>query len=51
MVRAEVEIGDGDGVGAGVEVGFLYGPSVHERGSVLLFGDRVVVRVEYAIVR
>jgi len=29
VVRAEVEVGNGDGVRAGVKVGFLDGPSVH----------------------
>jgi len=51
VVRAEVEVGDGDGVGAWVVVGFLRRTSVDECGCVVFFGERCVVGVELAFVR
>ena len=51
MVRAEVEVGDGDGVGACVVVGFLRRASVDECGCVVFLGEGWVVWVELAFVR
>jgi len=50
VVRAEVEVGDGDGVGTWMVVWFLDGATVDECGCVGFFGDGGVVGVELASV-
>jgi len=51
VVRAEVEVGDGDGVGTWMVVWFLDGATVDECGCVGFFGDGSVVGIELASVR